>query len=315
MPRIRGLLTRILAATPKFHRLTERTSGVLALLLILALAGIIFYPRYTLFTLEARSEKLIVEVMDEVLAEWQFDRLTLTRDPFDPEDRLELADSTLLIEPGTEIEFNRSLHGPLYLVLRAANGDTAGLILDPSGRRIELGSWSSLRVETPHTDKTAEGRPLLLPFRGFVDLGDDVTTGVTGVLLEGKVQIAEEELLGNTRYVVNVTTVDRGDRIRLFDRDPDGPAIVEGFVRVGLDEALQIVAHGPADHVLVQRLGSGGYTITASIWRRIMQEPLLASLIVLIGILGAALGALSALDKLFRSRSNATAHGGDQDVE
>lgn len=314
MSRAKELLKRILEASPQFNRLSKWSSKLLALVLILVLCGIIFYPRHTLFTLEARSEKLVVKVVDEVLAEWHFDRLSVFRDPFDTEDLLALSDATLLVNPGAEVEFNRNLHGPLQIVVRAQDEVSAGEIIDASGQRIELGPWSSLRVETMSTDANPGGKAMLIPFRGIVDLGDDVATGVTGVLLEGKVQIAEEELIGNTRYVANITTLDRGDRISLFEHNTREPAIVEGFVRVGLGEALEMVAHGPAGYVMVQRLGSGGYTITPSIWRRIMEEPLLASLVVLIGILGTAFGAVSAFEKLFQPRSHQPGQNGDDDA-
>ena len=65
---------------------------------------------------------------------------------------------------------------------------------------------------------------------------------------------------------------------------PSKPSIVTGFIRgepatgyAGPREALGLVAHGPADFVKVDRLGSSGYKIRAPRWARFLHDPLLAA--------------------------------------
>lgn len=238
--------------------------------------------RERIFTLDAVTETASLIVSDGAFAEWRIDGAELTDNPLAAEAALTLPQGTyLMLRPGTRVDVQRHGIQDVLLTLHAAAG-TAGSIVSPDTGEHRLGAWAALRVPSG-------GRPLLWPFRGMLEVGDDVTAGVDSVLLQGKVNVLEQQLLRRTRYNAGTSELDRGDRIgfRRESRKGDEAAVVEVFFRIEpanqerFTEALnaiQLIAHGSADYVSVERLGSSGYQIRATRWARFLYDPLLSFL-------------------------------------
>jgi hypothetical protein len=265
---------------------------IIAFVALLAVVLLVMWDRENIFTLDVSTEVAQFSVTEPLFSEWMIGNARLIDDPFseDSEGRL-LGDHALLIlNTGTLVTVQRHGVENTRLLLTADQQASTGRIEDAEGNSTELGDWALLLVE-------ASGRPLVLPFRGALTVGDDVATGVDSILLSGTVSVVEAQLLGKTHYTAGVEALDPGDRVQLWRRDKSAartlePAIVDGFVRAAPAEgysapadALTLVAHGQADYVQVDRLGSAGYQVRAPRWARFLHDPLLAAATAIIALM------------------------------
>jgi len=285
-------LLRLLKEGGSEHNLYFKMAlALLALVLVLCL---VLPDRPNIFTADASTELVTFTVTDPTLSQWELGGARLLTNPLQPaaEAGVLQPDTVLDIAPGTRVRLQRHGVGVLRIELEARRGGgskSVGTLNDPAGGVRRLGDWALLLVEI-------EGRPRLLPFRGRLTVGDDVATGVDSVLLSGTVSVVEEQLFGRSRYVAGSGTLDAGDRIQFWARNGKTgtlePAVVNGFVRAepmtGFSEplnAMRLVAHGQAEYVQVERLGSAGYRIRAQHWARFVNDPVLAALTAIVALL------------------------------
>ena len=270
---------------------------VTAIVSLLVVVVLVMWDREKIFTLDVSTEIVQFSVTDPLLSEWMIDNTRLIDNAFSEDEEGTILDdhSILFLNTGTQVRVQR--HGVEHtrLLLTADDKASTGRIEDAEGRSTELPDWALLLVE-------ARGRPLVFPFRGTLTVGDDVSIGVNSILLSGTVSVVEEQLLGRTHYTAGIEDLEPGDRIRFLRHDLTAagthvPATVDGFIRVepakGFSEpanALMLTAHGQADFVQVDRLGSAGYQINAPRWARFLHDPLLAAAIAIIGLLAMLLG-------------------------
>lgn len=282
---------------------------IVALVALLAVVLLVMWDRENIFTLDVSTEVAQFSVTEPLLSEWMIGNARLIDDPFseDSEGRMLGEHAVLMLNTGTLVTVQR--HGVEHtrLLLTTDKQASTGRIEDAEGRSTELGDWALLLVE-------AKGRPLVLPFRGTLTVGDDVAIGVDSILLSGSVSVVEAQLLGKTHYTAGVEELDAGDRVQLWRRGKSAarthvPAIVDGFVRAdpaeGFSEpadALKLVAHGQADYVQVERLGSAGYRIRAPRWARFLHDPLLAAATAIIALLALLLEFSSKCIEIARPR-------------
>lgn len=253
--------------------------------LLLAVLALVLQPRSHIFTLDVITEIAAFTTTDPVLTAWDLgaasglidDRFTesATGRKLEPH-------AQLIIREGTTVVLQRHGTGVVRIRLtRDQDRQSAGRI-EQVDNPIDLADWAILLVEPA-------GTPALFPFRGKLTVGYDVAAGVDSVLKGGTVSVVEEQLKGNMHYTANTESLDAGDRVQLLLEAKKGnsPAVlatVSGFVRAepetGYSEpmdALNLVAHGQAKFVHVDRLGSAGYTIRATRWARFLHDPLLAA--------------------------------------
>lgn len=263
---------------------------IIALVVLLLVVLLVMSDREKIFTLNVSTEIVEFSLTDPLLSEWMIGNARLIDDPFsEGEGGTVLNDhSVLMLNTGTQVRVQR--HGVEHtrLLLTAGEQASAGRIEDAEGHSIKLPDWALLLVKD-------SGRPLVLPFRGTLTVGDDVAIGVDSILLSGTVSVVEEQLLGRTHYTAGVEDLDPGDRVQLWRPDESGArvaATVDGFVRAEPMEgysdpgdALTLVAHGQADFVQVERLGSAGYQIRAPRWARFLHDPLLAAATAIIALM------------------------------
>ena len=254
---------------------------IIALLVVGWLSGT---DREKIFTLDVSTEVVRFSVTDPLLSEWMIGNARLIDNPFseDSEGMVLGEHSVLMLNIGTQVRMQRHGIETVRLLLTTDKQASVGRIEDADGRSTELGEWALLLVEV-------SGHPLVFPFRGTLTAGDDVAIGVNSILLSGTVSVVEQQLLGNTHYTAGVEDLDPGDRIQFWRQHQPvtgmpALAIVDGFIRAepmegfsGPADALALVAHGQADFVQVERLGSAGYQVRASRWARFLHDPLLAA--------------------------------------
>ncbi|WP_297528284.1 hypothetical protein [Thiohalobacter sp.] len=286
--------------TPGLLRLLKEGDGernvyfkmALALLALVLVLCLVLPDRPNIFTVDTATELVAFTVTDPTLSQWELGGARVLTDPLQPaaEAGVLAPDTVLDIAPGTRVRLQRHGVGILRIELEAGEAaGSVGSLDDPAGGTRSLGDWALLLVEV-------EGRPRLLPFRGRLTVGDDVASGVNSVLLSGTVSVVEEQLFGRSRYVAGSGTLDPGDRIQLWGRNANTgtlePVVVNGFVRAepmeGFSEpvnAMQLVAHGQAEYVQVERLGSAGYRIRAQHWARFVNDPVLAALTAIVALL------------------------------
>ena len=257
---------------------------IIFVIALLVVGLLVVTDREKIFTLDVSTEVVRFSVTDPLLSEWMIGNARLIDNPFsqDSEGAVLGDHSVLMLNTGTQVRMQRHGVEPARLLLTADKPASVGRIEDADGRSTVLGEWALLLVEV-------SGQPLVFPFRGTLTAGDDVAIGVNSILLSGTVSVVEEQLLGNTHYTAGVEDLDPGDRVQLWLQDQPvagAPALatVDGFIRAEPMEgfsspanALALVAHGQADFVQVERLGSAGYQVRASHWARFLHDPLLAA--------------------------------------
>ncbi len=260
----------------------------LAIFVGLIFISLLVTDRNNIFTINAVTEKARFIVTDPLLSEWSISGANfLDNQDKEEDERNPLGEDTILIiETGTDVEIVRHGIQKVSITLRANNNkSTTGTLITNDGSEIHLGPWASFHI-TPLV------KPLILPFSGHLIVGDDVTVGVSSVLLSGQIGVVEEQLLNNTRYTAGSEMLDTGDRIHIWKINNESgsslsPAVMNGFIRIEptqqdqyteAQNAMHLIAHGQASYVEVQRLGSAGYTIRAPKWARIMYDPFIAFL-------------------------------------
>jgi hypothetical protein len=284
----------------------RKIAGLFSVTLVLVVLGLFLDSRDHIFTVNAVTETASLVTTDGAFSEWRVSGASLLTDPFaTTADEIELPENAyLLIRKGSEIDLQRHGTRAAKITLRAKDGRVGSIVMPDADDRV-LGSWASLSI-------VADGRPLVWPFRGLLRVGDDVTSGVDSILLSGTVNILEEQLFRDTRYNAGATELDRGDRIRFWKhatgRAPK-EAVVEGFFRIEPSNqesftepqnAIQLIAHGGATFVNIERLGSSGYQIKATRWARFLYDPLLAFIAGLGALLFAAIEVYSNIREMIR---------------
>lgn len=301
-PRESGVKAWLAAAIPGFWRVmgVAWQRGILipaflAFALLLAAVGALCEDRDNIFTVEATTETLSLVTSDEVFSQWFVGGGRLMTDPLASSDDSVLlpADTYLNISRGTEVTVQR--HGIQALRIKLQNpSGPLGTLNSVEPLETTLGSWAVVVTKPELT-------PMILPFRGVLTVGDDVTSQVDSILLSGSISVLEQQWVRNTRYVAGNTVLDPGDRIQFWDEagsQEPGQAVVEGFIRVEpanqerfteAVNAMQLIAHGAASYVQIERLGSTGYQVHAHRWARFLYDPSLAFLAALGALLFAAL--------------------------
>lgn len=272
--------------------------------LILVFLGLYLDGRDRIFTLNAVTEAASLVTTDGAFSEWRVGGAALYTDAFTTEGAaISLSENAyLLIRRGTRVDIQRHGIQDVRLTLRSGEGSVGGIV-SPGNDDRRLGNWASLTV-------SSDERPLVWPFRGTLVVGDDVSSGVDSILLQGTVNVLEEQLFRDTRYNAGTSELDRGDKVG-FWREPEEheEAVVEGFLRIEPSNqerftealnAIQLVAHGSADHVKVERLGSSGYQIRATSWARFLYDPLLSFFAGLGALLFAAIEIYSNVREILR---------------
>jgi len=278
---------------------------IIPVVILLVVVLLVMWDRENVFTLDLSTEVVQLSVTDPLLSEWMIGNARLIDDPFseDSEGAVLGDQSVLMLNTGTQVRMQRHGLEHTRLLLTADNAASTGRIEDASGGSIMLGEWALLLVEGSRL-------PLVFPFRGTLTAGDDVTIGVNSILLAGTVRVVEEQLLGNTHYTAGAEALDPGDRVQLWrDAKTDSGtrvrATVDGFIRIepaGPGNALSLVAHGQADYVQVERLGSAGYQVRAPRWARFLHDPLLSATTAIIGFMLLLLGFSSKCIEIARQR-------------
>ncbi len=278
---------------------TRKSSGsvgvVFAVFFLIVLLGILlvaFWPRHKIYTLDISTEIVSFVITDPRYSEWDLSGASAYLDPFsDMASELEEA-SFLELNRGVKVELQRHANGPLRIKLERNEG-SVGLVGTPEGNRLELDSWVVFKIPMDEV-------PLVLPFRGFLTIGDDVASLVDSILLTGRISIVEEKLFTRGHYTAGEEVLDAGDRVQLWSYDSTASgrsaSRLDGFVRASphadASEPLKLIAHGQADYARIKRFGSAGYEVRTQAWVRFINDPIL-------GVLFAVLASLALILELF----------------
>jgi len=315
-PVMKGGLKRVLGI---FSRGGFLRKEWLLLLMVILIMSLVFYPREKIFTIDVSTEVVSFRISDPKYSEWDISGASLQKHFFEETEKATLLPDDSHLEPSKGVTVQLQRHGvsTIYIKLTCDAG-SVGRIDTGDGKYIELGEWALISI-------IGEVKPKLFPFRGTLDIGDDVTVGIDSILLGGSVSIVEEKLLTNGHYIAGKETLNPGDRVQLWKsqkpvskRAEDGSCInsktlnvveeqremsdVDGFVRTepannyfGPVNALNLVAHGKADYAEVNRFGSAGYEIKVLPLTRFVNDPILA---ILLGVVTALLLLLELVSKI-----------------
>lgn len=302
-----------MAALGSFSIRSVELTAVIVLIMLLVL-----WDRDKIFTFEIATEVVSITITDPVLSHWPIGSAKLQDDPFDENDSRVLdAFSLLTISPGTQVRIQRHGLRTVRIRLHKDEGKSVGRITPPSGDAVELGDWALFGI-------TPDQAPVVLPFRGQVQVGEDVSPGVDSVLLNGDISVIEAQAIGRTHYVAGSQRLETGDRVTPMHatgllRQKLSKASMDGFLRIepaqGFSDpadGLLLVAHGEADYVQVDRLGSAGYEIRASRWARFLHDPLLAAIVAIMTLLILLIEFSSKCAGLLKPAQHARSSDGDE---
>ncbi|RLA44226.1 MAG: hypothetical protein DRQ97_11685, partial [Gammaproteobacteria bacterium] len=189
--------------------------GMVLLLLFVLVLWLAFWPRGKIYTLDISTEIISFIIADALYSEWDISGGDLYRDPFDDTDVMRGLGgfSVLSLNKGVSVEVQRHGIGPVRIKL-SCDGGSIGRVQDDNGNTYALGEWAL--ITRPLVDK-----PLVLPFRGHLSIGEDVTSFVDSILLGGTISIVEEKKFTRGHYTAGQETLDRGDRVQLWvNRSP-----------------------------------------------------------------------------------------------
>jgi len=296
--------------------------------LLLVLGSIIFlalYPREKIFTIDVFTEVVSFQITDPKYSEWNIGGASIQTDFFDESGEAILLAPFSRLEPskGVEVQLQRHGVGPVYLKLTCSGG-SVGRVDIGDGKYIDLGDWVLITIR-------ADAKPKIFPFRGTLDIGDDVSVGVDSILLDGKLSIIEEKLFTSGHYTAGQEVLISGDRVQLWknktissdnnsnrscntvqSNNHSGKKRVrselDGFIRTEPEKnysepvnALNLVAHGKADYAEVNRFGSAGYEVKVHPLTRFVNDPILG---IVFGVLTAFLILLEVVSKIRASNTS-----------
>jgi len=303
----------------------------LLLLMVILIMSLVFYPREKIFTIDVSTEVVSFRISDPKYSEWDISGASLQKHFFEETEKATLLPDDSHLEPSKGVTVQLQRHGvsPIYIKLTCDAG-SVGRIDTGDGEYIELGEWALISI-------MGDVKPEVFSFRGMLDIGDDITTGINSILLGGSISIVEEKLLTNGHYIAGQETLNPGDRVQLWkSQEPTSVSIegtacinsktlnvvkksreksdVDGFIRTepvnNYSEplnALNLVAHGKADYAEVNRFGSAGYEIKVLPLTRFVNDPILA---ILLGAVTALLLLLELVSKI-RSFNDSKNKGND----
>jgi hypothetical protein len=270
-------------------------AAVILLALLLGVVLVAFWPRNKIYSLDISTEVAGFVITDPRYSEWDLSGAAVWLDPFEDSPTIGTLEQGALLALNSDVRVELQRHGvgPIRIKLEC-QGCTIGSIQSDDHEVIPLDEWAVFKL--PLNDA-----PLVLPFRGYLSIGDDIASRVDSILLQGMVSVVEEKLFTKGHYTAGEEALDPGDRVQLWVRDSEGgkdPSRLDGFVRAephNFSEALnalQLVAHGQADFARVERFGSAGYEVRTQPWMRFVNDPVL-------GILFAALASLALIMEIF----------------
>lgn len=266
---------------------------VALMVLLIALVILLVLPRERGFSISAETEIVDITVNDELGVAA---RLPVARLASRPDETFPLA--ALEASAGASLRLMRKRDGDLVISVRWEDATQAlAQLVTRDGDIVELAPGDSLRVSLnrPLPDGSMSPDTVLLAWSGGIDLGAGVTRQVETTLLSGRVQVLERQPLSGERFALFETQLDPGDHVLWRAADSSAAPAVGGFVHAGVSDALRVTAHAAADHLLVERFGAQGYVLRPSVWDRLANDPVINTLLVVMGLVLTLLGTLMAL--------------------
>ena len=273
--------------------------------LALAIAGFVAFSllkeRQVGFAVEATTETVEVQIVDESINAWDLPNATT----FDARSRRPIAthdQPRLVVAAGTCVTARRLGYGILELRLEQPDRKTSAGRMETAAEEDVLPPFVVLETSTAR-EAGGEPYPIVLPFGGSMWLGEDIAEGVSAMLLGGQVKLLEAVWPGD-RYLARTEDLLAGDRLDLpfaqsccsSDSAP-GDVPVRGFLRVEPeilhgDPAIRVVASIAATEVRIVRMQSAPLRISQSPWTPLSNDALLAGLLVVLGALATLLTVL-----------------------
>ncbi|RUO61797.1 hypothetical protein [Pseudidiomarina insulisalsae] len=265
-----------------FVRHFKKINGILLLLgfcLFLLITYVIFADREAIYSVNAETEVATITLIDDPLNQWQLPSGTLTQD-------LMAFDQAQQQWTGAEIIFRANADtSASFMIDIAANQLAIVLQSETASVGTIIGTGRSKALGSDVLIKVPLASNVIFPFFGELGVGEDVTTGVRTTLLSGSINIIEKELFSDVRYVAGDYQMNAGDRVLLYKNHEANELVkLRGYIRLA-DKVLKVSANGIAELARVERLGSEGYSVTSSVWRRVINDPVLMSITTLLAIL------------------------------
>jgi hypothetical protein len=156
------------------------------------------------------------------------------------------------------------------------------------GDTLTLSSCSGIKADEPFSDAS-----LVVPFEGVIAVGSWIKNLTPALLLSGVIQVIEKSPLPffglDDRIIIQETALTRGDMVEwpCSSTDPDCKSKLPIILYIGKDDAIGVTAYLAKSFfqpVHISRPGSEGYNIEVSILKRILSDPLINFLVLILGL-------------------------------
>jgi hypothetical protein len=277
MSLISGLIKKSLLKTKGLHRLKSTSTFyskdfLLFIIPLVLICIVLFWPRENIFTVNAETDTLVLKFSDNLLNQWDVSSAIMILDPFDGQAvQLDAVDSFIHISSDVRAQITM-LNKRVHITLEGEN--SIGQIDTPTLTKA-LGNYAEFTISV------ADRKEKLFPFYAAMILGDDMAVGVDKILRKANVTIVEQQLFQNDRYSAGEYSLEMGDKL-MFYNDNGVQAAGKGFLSISEKKHIELVSHTVAKRARVERLGSGGYDIKASVWARVIHDPIISAITTLI---------------------------------
>lgn len=295
--------------------LDERIWSVLGRLLVFALPATLIllvfaavlraYPHERTFSLYTISDAVSITLTDPLPVVVRLPEALLKTDQGSFQGPYESAQ--LELNADVTLNLRRVRDGDLLIALDWPASSKGARLTDKSGGRVDIAPGCLFRVALSRPSRPAGGGPertpesVTIPFGGMVKVGQGAGNLVSGTLTSGRVAITEKQILAEDRYLVSESPLDPGDTPTFLDANKR-PVAAVGFVHVGAENAIRLVAHAVADSLVVERFGARDYAVSAHIFDLFQKDPWLYYPSSLAAYLGALIALHQHGEKAHRKR-------------
>jgi hypothetical protein len=216
----------------------------------------------TTFDVSAETETLRIR---SSTMSWSLDRVALSEGYGG---RAGTVSGTLDIAPETEIVFERSGLGPLNVVCTRSAGIVGTFRAADGGQARPIDARAVLVFADPGR-RAKEGRPILLPIVGEVELGREVGAGNGGPILRtARVIPLGHRLFRDELYRGTEAQLGAGDRLQIIGADGPAFGLVKADERPALTASYRVLGY----RGFVSRYGGEGFTISLSWLERVLND-------------------------------------------
>jgi len=247
----------------------------IVILIVASYSFFYFMDRPTFFTVSANVEQVSVSSYNnQEYPDLKFNNAILHEDCGEKKVHVSGA---LYPHPTTFIDFLRIQKKDLIINLDNEDGNSAGVFIEESGKKIILDDCASILVSV------SENESFVFPVQGKIKLGGNIKEGTSNIplLYSGEISIIDKALLTRIYYSVGPFDLNMGDVFNV-----EGAVVKSsGFVQVDDEKGIKITYSSKGSKGYIKKYRTESITIENGFWTKIYNDQSLFILWFVGGIL------------------------------